>query len=214
MAVSQFSPVWKARFLRSDAEAALLRLVLPEGLAAFAAAGAVLLPFALAADLGAAVVLLAAHVATVCCVAAVSAATTAFRDAAVAWQGLCAALLVGATGVAAVAYTLGVAHVLAAATVAYPLVALLARAVSWCSPRRVSRVLRAVAALLVFCFKQLNLHRVIARSLNDDPASCELFAAAGMRREGEFVKHYFANGEWLNTVWFAMLDEECPAAGI
>ncbi len=72
----------------------------------------------------------------------------------------------------------------------------------------------AVAALLVFCFKQLNLHRVIARSLNDDPASCELFAAAGMRREGEFVKHYFANGEWLNTVWFAMLDEECPAAGI
>ena len=66
----------------------------------------------------------------------------------------------------------------------------------------------AVEALLEFCFQELKLHRVIARCRSDDVGSGQLFEAVGMRREGEFVKHYCVNGEWLNTVWFALLDEE------
>jgi len=70
----------------------------------------------------------------------------------------------------------------------------------------------AVAGALGFCFRDLKLHRVVARCGHNDAGACQLFAAAGMRREGEFVKNYFADGEWLNTIWFAMLDEEYPQA--
>jgi RimJ/RimL family protein N-acetyltransferase len=71
--------------------------------------------------------------------------------------------------------------------------------------------LEAVKAALVFCFKSLKLHRVIARCDSKDAAGCQLFEQAGMRREGEFVKCYRVGGEWLSMVWFAMLDEEYPA---
>lgn len=69
----------------------------------------------------------------------------------------------------------------------------------------------SVAAALGFCFRELKLHRVVARCGHNDAGACRLFEAAGMRREGEFVKNYFLNGEWVNTIWFAMLDEEYPA---
>ena len=71
----------------------------------------------------------------------------------------------------------------------------------------------AVRALLGFCLRELKLHRVIARCGHNDASQCQMFESAGMRREGEFVKNHFVNGEWLNTVWFALLDEEYPAAG-
>jgi RimJ/RimL family protein N-acetyltransferase len=66
----------------------------------------------------------------------------------------------------------------------------------------------AVEAVLGFCFRDLKLHRVVARCGSGDVNGCRLFEAAGMRREGEFVKNYCVNGEWLNTVYFAMLEEE------
>lgn len=69
----------------------------------------------------------------------------------------------------------------------------------------------AVAAALGFCFRDLKLHRVIARCGHNDTGACQLFETAGMRREGEFIKNHFADGEWLNTIWFAMLDEEYPS---
>jgi [ribosomal protein S5]-alanine N-acetyltransferase len=72
----------------------------------------------------------------------------------------------------------------------------------------------AVEAMIGFCFRDLKLHRLIARCGNNDTMGCQLFEAAGMRREGEFVKHYCYNGEWLNTVWFAILEEEHHPAGI
>lgn len=73
--------------------------------------------------------------------------------------------------------------------------------------------LEAVQAALGFCFRDLKLHRVVARCGHNDADACRWFAAAGLRREGEFVKNYFADGEWLNTIWFAMLDEEYSQAG-
>lgn len=66
----------------------------------------------------------------------------------------------------------------------------------------------ALVTALGFCFKELKVHRVFARCESHDAVACQLYAAAGMRREGEFVKHYRVAGEWFNTVWFAMLDEE------
>jgi len=66
----------------------------------------------------------------------------------------------------------------------------------------------ALRALLRFCFRELGLHRVAVHCLVGEVATCRLYAQAGLRREGEFVKHRFANGEWLNTIWFAMLEEE------
>jgi RimJ/RimL family protein N-acetyltransferase len=71
----------------------------------------------------------------------------------------------------------------------------------------------ALAAVLGFCFERLKMHRVIAKWGSKDAEGCRLFENAGMRREGEFVKHYHMDGEWRSTVWYAMLDEEYPTIG-
>lgn len=71
----------------------------------------------------------------------------------------------------------------------------------------------AVVATLGMCFRDLSIHRVIAKCRSDDVAVGQLFAAAGMRREGEFVKHYRVEGEWCSTFWFALLAEEFLAGG-
>jgi RimJ/RimL family protein N-acetyltransferase len=74
-------------------------------------------------------------------------------------------------------------------------------------------VREAVQVMLGFCFRDLKLHRVFAQVGGTNPKDCQLFEAVGMRREGEFVKNYRVNGEWLNTGWFAMLDEEHNRTG-
>lgn len=66
----------------------------------------------------------------------------------------------------------------------------------------------ALGAVFGFCFEGLKMHRVVARCGSKDAECCRLFENVGMRREGEFVKHYYRDGEWLGTVWYAMLDEE------
>lgn len=71
----------------------------------------------------------------------------------------------------------------------------------------------AVAGLLGFCFAGVKLHRVIAKCGSSNSEGCRMLEAAGMRREGEFVKNYYGDGEWLGTVWFAMLDEEYREGG-
>ena len=74
-------------------------------------------------------------------------------------------------------------------------------------------VREAVVATLGMCFRDLSIHRVIARCSSNNVAVGQLFAEAGMRREGEFVKHYRVEGGWCGTVWFAMLEEEFLAGG-
>ena len=69
-------------------------------------------------------------------------------------------------------------------------------------------VREAVEAVLGFCFRDLKLHRVVAQAGGTNPKNCQLFEAGGMRREGEFVKNYRADGKWLNTICFAILEEE------
>jgi len=74
----------------------------------------------------------------------------------------------------------------------------------------------AVAALLAFCFKEIGLHRVTAYCDSRHLAARRLFERAGLRREGEFLQDRFVNGEWVNTLSYAMLSGEfssgAPAA--
>lgn len=63
-------------------------------------------------------------------------------------------------------------------------------------------------ALLDFCFQELNLHRVIAECGAQDVDTPRLYDQVGMRKEAEFVKSQYFNGEWLSTSWYAILQEE------
>lgn len=66
----------------------------------------------------------------------------------------------------------------------------------------------AVAATFDFCFAGIGLHRVTAFCDIRNLAASRLWEKAGMRREGEFLKDRFVNGEWVDTAWYALLNEE------
>jgi ribosomal-protein-alanine N-acetyltransferase len=69
--------------------------------------------------------------------------------------------------------------------------------------------LEAVEALLVFCFEGLKLHRVAGWCDSRNIAGCGLMEKVGFRREGEFLKNRWVHGEWTNSVWYALLEEDC-----
>lgn len=66
----------------------------------------------------------------------------------------------------------------------------------------------ATLALLDFCFNDLALHRVKAQCDSRDVAARGLCEKVGMRCEGESLKDRLINSEWVNTVWYARLDED------
>jgi RimJ/RimL family protein N-acetyltransferase len=66
----------------------------------------------------------------------------------------------------------------------------------------------ALDALLGFCFNDIHCQRVSAWADTRNAAACRLFEQAGLRREGEFVKDRFVQGEWVSTAWFAALAED------
>ena len=68
--------------------------------------------------------------------------------------------------------------------------------------------LESLEGALGFCFRELKLHRVCAQCEGNDSESRQLFKEAGMRQEAEFVKNHSADGEWRDTLWFAVLEEE------
>jgi RimJ/RimL family protein N-acetyltransferase len=67
----------------------------------------------------------------------------------------------------------------------------------------------AVEALLGFCFEGLKLHRVAGWCDSRNVAACRLLEKAGFRREGEFLKSRWVHGEWTNSIWYALLEEDC-----
>jgi RimJ/RimL family protein N-acetyltransferase len=69
--------------------------------------------------------------------------------------------------------------------------------------------LEAVEALLGFCFDGLKLHRVAGWCDSRNVAACRLLEKAGFRREGEFLKNRWVHGEWTNSIWYALLEEDC-----
>lgn len=66
----------------------------------------------------------------------------------------------------------------------------------------------ACAAMLHVAFRQLGLHRVIARLDSRNDASARLAARLGMRQEAHFVRNEVFKGEWSDVLVFAMLADE------
>ncbi|MGA2659004.1 MAG: GNAT family protein [Verrucomicrobiota bacterium] len=79
--------------------------------------------------------------------------------------------------------------------------------------QRQGLALEAVGAVLGFCFQAIRLHRVTASCHGQNGPACKLCESAGLRREGEFVKSRLFDGEWVNTVSYAALEEEYLQAG-
>jgi len=74
--------------------------------------------------------------------------------------------------------------------------------------RRLGYAKEALRGAFVFGFEGINLHRFVVGLDSRNIAACGMLDKVGMRREGEFVKDRCVKGEWVNTVWFALLKEE------
>lgn len=66
----------------------------------------------------------------------------------------------------------------------------------------------ALRAVVRFCFKEIKLHRLIARTDSQNTAALKLFEHVGMRREAEFVKDTAGPDGWHSSVSYAILEEE------
>lgn len=71
----------------------------------------------------------------------------------------------------------------------------------------------AMIALLEFFFAGIGLHRLTAVCDHKNAPALGLLAKTGLQREGHFRKNRFVNGEWSDTVWHAMLEEDYFNAG-
>ena len=69
----------------------------------------------------------------------------------------------------------------------------------------------AVRELLRYCFQDLGVHRVTANCFLDNDTSWRLMERVGMRRELHAVRDSLhRSGRWLDTVAYAILEEEWP----
>jgi RimJ/RimL family protein N-acetyltransferase len=69
----------------------------------------------------------------------------------------------------------------------------------------------AVRELLRYCFQDLGVHRVTANCFLDNHTSWRLMERVGMRRELHAVRDSLhRTGQWLDTVAYAILEEEWP----
>ncbi|MGH8827643.1 MAG: GNAT family N-acetyltransferase [Jiangellaceae bacterium] len=67
----------------------------------------------------------------------------------------------------------------------------------------------AVHELIIHCFDQLGVRRVVANCFLGNDASWRLMERLGMRREGHAVaESLHRSGQWLDTVTYAVLAEE------
>jgi RimJ/RimL family protein N-acetyltransferase len=71
----------------------------------------------------------------------------------------------------------------------------------------------AFRGVMEFIFVGLNVRRICCWCDSRNLAGMRLLEKAGMRREGEFVKCKLMKGEWVNTVQYALLQEEYVSAG-
>jgi RimJ/RimL family protein N-acetyltransferase len=66
----------------------------------------------------------------------------------------------------------------------------------------------AVQAVLGYCFRILDLHRVIAQTLAENRSSAALLERLGFRREAQFVQNTWFEGRWADEYQYALLKEE------
>lgn len=72
--------------------------------------------------------------------------------------------------------------------------------------------IEAVQAVVEYLFSALKKHRVTASVDPDNGASIKLLEKMGFRREAHFIKSFYMNGQWLDDVVYAMLEEEWGTA--
>jgi [ribosomal protein S5]-alanine N-acetyltransferase len=68
----------------------------------------------------------------------------------------------------------------------------------------------AFQAVLSFCLQDIGLHRVTVSCDSRNAAAVRLFTKLGMRNEAECLRDRFIEGEWVDSLWFAMTEEELP----
>ena len=68
--------------------------------------------------------------------------------------------------------------------------------------------LETLTAVLQFCFKTLNLHRVYAGVAVDNSRSINLLEKLGMQREGRGREVLPIRGEWVDNYHYAILEDE------
>jgi RimJ/RimL family protein N-acetyltransferase len=70
--------------------------------------------------------------------------------------------------------------------------------------------LEAFHGMLSFCLRDIGLHRVTATCDSRNAAAVRLFTKLGMRNEAECLRDRFIDGEWADSLWFAMTEDELP----
>jgi RimJ/RimL family protein N-acetyltransferase len=68
----------------------------------------------------------------------------------------------------------------------------------------------AFQATLSFCLQDIGLHRVIATCDSRNTAAVRLFTKLHMRNEAECLRDRFIESEWVDSLWFAMTEDELP----
>lgn len=66
----------------------------------------------------------------------------------------------------------------------------------------------ALRAVIDYCFRDLNKHRIIASIDPRNIPSATLFDRLGFRQEAHFVKSLWWKGEWVDDLIYAVLREE------
>ena len=62
--------------------------------------------------------------------------------------------------------------------------------------------------LLKFGFQDLNLHRIIATCDPKNKASTRVLEKSGLRKEGHFKEHKHMRGNWRDSYFYAILENE------
>jgi RimJ/RimL family protein N-acetyltransferase len=76
--------------------------------------------------------------------------------------------------------------------------------------KRQSFGFEAFQAALSFCLQDIGLHRVTATCDSRNTAAVRLLTKLRMRNEAECLRDRFIDGEWADSLWFAMTEEELP----
>jgi RimJ/RimL family protein N-acetyltransferase len=70
----------------------------------------------------------------------------------------------------------------------------------------------AMGGLLGFSLQGIKLHRVVAYCDGRDQAGQRMLEKSGLRCEANFLEDRREGNEWVDTVWFALLQREYPPA--
>ena len=66
----------------------------------------------------------------------------------------------------------------------------------------------AALAVIGYGFRELDLHRIYAETLEENAAAISLAEKLGMQREGTLRESQWFKGRWWNTVIFSVLESE------